>query len=63
MTAGDARSRVALARHVLSRALRALSVPRPDWLAAQSWIVLAAAYLAALADECDEGGGDDRGDR
>ena len=32
MTAEEARSRVTEARRALSRAMRALSLPRPDWV-------------------------------
>lgn len=52
MTAGEARGRVALARRALSRALRALSVPRPDWPSARTWLRLAARRAAALAADC-----------
>lgn len=54
MTAGEARGRVALARRALSRALRALSVPRPDWPSARAWLRLAARASASLAGDCDE---------
>ena len=56
MTAGEARGRVALARRALSRALRALSVPRPDWPSARAWLRLAAEASASLAGDCDDEG-------
>lgn len=61
MTADDARGRVTEARRSLDRAMRALSVPGPDWGAAVGALLDASLEANELALRClDEKA---RGDR
>ena len=52
MTAGDAREAVTWARGALDRAMRALSVPGPDWGAAVDALLDASGEANELALRC-----------
>lgn len=52
MTADDARDRVTEARRALDRAMRALSVPGPDWERAAVTLDWAATLCMELARDC-----------
>lgn len=52
MTAEEARDRVTAARRSLDRAMRALSVPGPDWEMARESLDWAATLAMELARDC-----------
>lgn len=53
MTADDARDRVGEARRRLRDAVRAVSVPAPDWGAAREALRWAATIAMELARDCE----------
>ena len=53
MTAGEARDRVGGARARLREAVRAVSVPTPDWGAASEALRWAATIAMELARDCE----------
>ena len=53
MTADDARDRVGGARARLRDAVRAVSVPTPDWGAARDALMWAATIAMELARDCE----------
>ena len=58
MTADDARVRVTEARGRLTEAMRAVSVPTPDWGAASEALRWAATIAMELARDCEREGRD-----